>query len=106
MASKTTLVDVTESGKWDVYIGRARIKSGNLKFRRGHVLTAPYFKHDGDPDWRETAKEDYREHLLKLLDGDKLREVALSLRGKRLGVWGEFGMEMGAVLVKIVEALE
>ena len=62
MPSRTTVVDVTMTGKWDVYVGRARVKSGNPKFRAGHALTAPYIRHDGDPDWRETAKDEYRDH--------------------------------------------
>lgn len=106
MPSKTTLVDVTASGKWDVYIGRARVKTQNPKFRVSHKLTAPYFRHDGDPDWRDDAKDEYRTHLLKLMGDDDMREIALDLRGKRLGAWGEFGVEMGEVLVKVIEELK
>ncbi len=106
MASKTTLVDVTTTGKWDVYIGRARLKTRNVAFRVSHALTAPYFRHDGDPDWRDDAKDEYRKHLLKLIGADDMREIALALRGKRLGAWGEFGVEMGEVLVKVIEELK
>lgn len=106
MTNKTTVVDVTTTGQWDVYIGRARLKSRNGKFRVSHALTAPYFRHDGDPDWRDDAKDEYRKYLLKLMGDDDKREIALELRGMRLGAWGEFGVEMGEVLVRVIEELK
>lgn len=106
MDRKTTLVDVTESDEWDIYIGRARRKAVNKKLRRDHPFTAPYFPHGGHDDWRERAAKSYRRHLiLKIQDKGKLAEFE-ALRGLRLGVWSDFGLELGQVVVDLLHELE
>jgi len=102
----TQLVDVIESDQWDVYIGRARRKALNPRLKVDHEFTAPYVPHRGRDDWREHAQVEYRKHLVRMIQRPEVLKRFEDLRNRRLGVWGDFGLEMGQVVVNLLNELQ
>lgn len=105
MEDIATLVDVTLNKDWDVYVGRARKRNADkldARLRYTHPFSAPYYRHNGNPNWREEAAEDYERHLrTKLQDREELYAF-MGMEGMKIGVWGEFGMELGEVVLKLL----
>lgn len=102
----TTLVDVSTGVEFDVFVGRERLKNTDERFWTTHPLSAPYTKHNGNPYWKDDAKDDYRAFLNAQLKNDDSLHALESMVGLRIGVWGAWGMELGEVLLKVINKLE
>lgn len=102
----TTLVDVSAGAEFDVFVGRERLKSTDERLWHTHPLSAPYTKHNGNPYWKDDAKDDYRALLNKKLTIADSRHALESLIGMRIGVWGDWGMKLGEILLKVINQLE
>lgn len=105
---KTTLVNIQAHprSKFDVWIGRSRRTHKDERVREHCEFTAPYYKHGGSEDWREGACKNYKRHLSAVLASPAKRKRFEALRGKRLGVWGEFGLLTGQVLLDMLKELK
>lgn len=101
--SKTELIDVSMPGAdCDIFVGRGRVKHHDEKYWYSHTLSAPYKPHKGNEDWREDAKIDYSAFLSHRINRADLEKLI----GKKIGVWGDWGMELGKLLLKAVNKLE
>lgn len=101
--SIATLVDARVHTDFNIYIGRGQRKAKDVRLRFDHPFTAPYYRHQGSADWREEAVAKYEAHLREKVQDRKQFERFMELKGKRLGVWGDFGAMLGEVVLKLLE---
>lgn len=103
-----TLVDIQTHPrrKFDIWIGRSNRTHRDDRLRHDYQFAAPYHRHCGKEDWRKAACDHYRKHLRAELKNIPARKRFLQLRGKRLGVWGEFGLMTGQVVLDMLKELQ